>query len=147
MNFRPVQVSINDTLSKLTGTPQNVDLGLYDTTITSQTDPRGIQPVAYGVGNLELDVEQNIGFEFGYNGQITNRFFVTVDVYYNRMKNFISGFLPGVNANYSTWSSSKELPDDLKQYTGLVDSMVYGALSPQDRARFTTYEDEAAFLV
>ncbi|MBP7094320.1 MAG: TonB-dependent receptor [Candidatus Kapabacteria bacterium] len=147
VNFRPVQVSINDTLSKLTGTPQNVDLGLFDTTITSPTDPRGIQPVAYGVGNLELDVEQNIGFEFGYNGQITNRFFVTVDVYYNRMKNFISGFLPGVNANYSTWSSSKDLPDDLKQYTGLVDSMVYGALTPQDRARFTTYEDEAAFIV
>ncbi|MBK7184839.1 MAG: TonB-dependent receptor [Ignavibacteria bacterium] len=81
------------------------------------------------------------------NGQITNRFFVTVDVYYNRMKNFISGCLPGVNANYSTWSSSKDLPDDLKQYTGLVDSMVYGALTPQDRARFTTYEDEAAFIV
>ncbi len=147
VNFRPVQASVNDTLSKLTGTSQNVDLGLYDTTVTSPTNPQAIQPIALGVGNPDLTVEENIGYEFGYKGVIGTKLFVTVDAYYNRMRNFISGFLPGVNANYTTWNSSSRLPDNLKQYQGLVDSMVYKALQEQDRARFTTYNNNAAFIV
>jgi uncharacterized peroxidase-related enzyme len=147
VNFRPIQALINDTLSKLTGSAQQVFMDLFDTTITSQMDPRGIQPAAYGVGNRSLNVEENIGFELGYNGQITKELFVSVDVYYNRLRNFISGFLPGVNSNFSVWSSSGSLPTELQQYSALIDSIVYGALSPQDRARFTTYEGNPAFIV
>lgn len=147
VNFRPIQAAINDTLSDLTGTAQNVFMDLFDTTVTNQMDPRGIQPAAYGVGNQSLNVEENIGFEFGYNGQLTKQLSVSVDVYYNRLKNFISGFLPGVNSSYRTWSSASQLPTELQQYAGLIDSMVYAALSPQDRARFTTYEGSPAFIV
>ncbi|MBC8125308.1 MAG: TonB-dependent receptor [Candidatus Kapabacteria bacterium] len=147
VNFRPVQAGINDTLSKLTGNAQNIDLRLFNPNITSQTDPRGIQPVAYGVGNLDLDVEENIGYEIGYNGNVSKRLTITVDAYYNRLTNFISGFLPGVNSNYATWSSASSLPDSLKQYSALVDSLVYQALTPQDRARFTTFGADPAFIV
>lgn len=147
VNFRPVQASVNDTLSKLTGQQQNVDLGLYDPTVTSPTNILGIQPIALGVGNTSLTVEENIGYEFGYKGVIGTKLFLTVDVYYNRLRNFISGFLPGVNANYTTWTSNSRLPDNLKQYQGLVDSMVYKALQETDRARFTTYNNDAAFIV
>jgi len=147
VNFRPIQGQINGVLSTLTGAPQNVFLGLYDTTVTSQTNPMGIQPGAYGVGNENLNVEQNIGFEFGYNGKIGSRLYVTADIYYNRLTDFISGFLPGVNENYKTWSSASTLPANLQQYAGLVDSIVYAQMSPQDKARFTTYEGRPAFIV
>ncbi len=147
VNFRPVQSNINDTLSALTGVSQDVWLGLYDSTVTSPTNILGIQPVAWGVGNQSLNVEQNIGFEFGYNGKVLPNLFVTVDAYYNRLTNFISGFLPGVNENYKVWSSASLLPAELRQYAGLIDTMVYSALTPQDRARFTTYEGGAAFIV
>lgn len=147
VNFRPVQGQVNGVLSTLTGAPQNVFLGLYDTTVTSPTNPMGIQPAAWGVGNEDLNVEQSIGFEFGYNGKIGNKLYVTADVYYNRLTNFISGFLPGVNENYKTWSSTSILPANLQQYAGLVDSIVYAQMSPQDKARFTTYEGKPAFIV
>lgn len=147
VNFRPVQAQINDVLSTLTGQQQRVFLGLYDTTVTSPTNPMGIQPGAWGVGNRDLNVEQNIGYEFGYSGKIGSRLFVTVDAYYNRLTNFISGFLPGVNPNFASWSSASALPTELRQYAKLVDSIVYSNLSPQDRARFTTYQGDPAFIV
>lgn len=147
VNFRPVNTRINDTLSSLTGSQQNVDLGLFSTSITSPTDPRGIQPMALGVGNRDLNVEENVGYEFGYTASLTPRLRVGVDVYYNRLRNFISGFLPGVNENYAMWTSATVLPENLRQYSSLVDSIVYAALSPQDRPRFTTEGGTAAFVV
>lgn len=147
VNFRPIQGRIDSALSALTGAQQRTFLNLFDTTVTSQMDPRGIQPVAWGVGNQDLDVEQNIGFEIGYSGKIGSKLFVTVDAYYNRLTNFISGFLPGVNPNFASWSSAGSLPADLQQYASVVDSIVYSQISPQDRARFTTYENKPAFIV
>jgi iron complex outermembrane receptor protein len=147
VNFRPVQATVNDTLSALVGAPVSVDLGLYDPTITNPMDPRAIQPGSIGVGNEDLKVEENIGLEFGYRGRLAKRFTFTIDLYYNRMTNFISGFLPGVNENYESWTSGTVLPDSLKAYQGLVDSLVYGALQEPDRARFTTYSGDAQFVV
>lgn len=147
VNFRAVQQRINDTLSALTGQPQNVDLSLFDPTITAPGDIRAIQPIAVGIGNPDLRVEENYGLDLGYKGVIGDRLFVTVDVYYNRLQNFISGFLPGVNPNYRTWSSASVLPGDVSQYSGLVDSIVYNALHPMDRARFTTLDGRPAFVV
>lgn len=149
VNFRPVAQRVNDTLTALAGSPQAVNLGLFlnDTTL-SKTDPRGIQPAAYIVGNSALDVESNVGLEFGYKGVINKECFVTVDVYYNEMENFISGFLQGVNPAYPLWSSKDNLPENLKQYSGLVDSMVLNTLpNPLDRARLTTYNGKPSFLV
>jgi len=146
VNFRPVVAGINDTLSKLTGAAQNVDLGLFSNT-APQGDLKGIQPAAYGLGNSSLDVESNIGYEFGYKGVINKSCFVTVDAYYNVLTNFISGFLPGVNPNYPSWTSKAALPANLQQYAGLVDSMVYNQLSTTDKARLTTYNGAPTFLV
>ncbi|MFN8358895.1 MAG: TonB-dependent receptor [Candidatus Kapaibacterium sp.] len=146
INFRPIAAGINDTLSKLTGAAQNVDLGLFSTT-APQGDLRGIQPAAYGLGNSSLDVESNVGYEFGYKGVINKSCFVTVDAYYNVLTNFISGFLPGVNPNYPSWTSKAVLPSNLQQYAGLVDSMVYNQLSTTDKARLTTYNGAPTFLV
>lgn len=146
VNFRSVVGAINDTLTKLSGAAQNVDLGLYSNT-APQGDLKGIQPAAYGLGNSSLNVESNVGYEFGYKGVINKDCFVTVDVYYNELKNFISGFLPGVNPNYKSWTSKDALPANLQQYSGLVDSIVYSQLSQTDKARLTTYNGLPTFLV
>jgi iron complex outermembrane receptor protein len=146
INFRPIVAGINDTLSALTGSTQAVDLALFSNT-APQGDLKGIQPAAYGIGNSKLDVESNISYEFGYKGVINKDCFVTVDLYYSELKNFISGFLPGVNRNYPSWTSKNALPDNLKQYAGLVDSMVYNQLSQSDKARLTTYNGAPTFLV
>ncbi len=147
VNFRPVQGRVDSALSALTGTQQRVFMGLYDTTVTNPRDPRGIQPAAWGVGNRDLNVEQNIGIELGYNAKIGSKLYVTADLYYNRLTNFISGFLPGVNPNFASWSSKSQLPADLQQYASVIDSIIYSQISPQDRARFTTYQGGPSFIV
>jgi len=146
INFRPIVAGINDTLSKLSGAAQTVDLGLFSNT-APQGDLKGIQPAAYGLGNSSLDVESNIGYEFGYKGVVNKDCFVTLDAYYNVLTNFISGFLPGVNPNYPSWTSKAALPENLQQYSGLVDSLVYSQLSTTDKARLTTYNGAPTFLV
>lgn len=145
INFRPVAQAVNDTLKALTGNAQSVDLGLYNPNDTLTL--AGRQPAAYGIGNPTLNVESNVSYEFGYKGVINKDCFVTVDVYYSELKDFISGFLPGVNPNYPAWSSKAALPDSLKQYSALIDTMVNAQLSTSDRARLTTYNGKPTFLV
>ncbi len=147
VNFRPIAMSIIDTLTALTGSAQSVDLGLFDPTVTSKSDPRGIQPAALGLGNEHLKVESNVGLELGYKGVIASKLFVTVDVYYNKLTDFISGFLPGVNPNFAAWSSKSTLSPNLQQYSGLVDSIVYAQLSPDDQHRLTTLDGRPTFVV
>ncbi|MBI3233902.1 MAG: TonB-dependent receptor [Bacteroidetes bacterium] len=145
IDFRPVSLAVNDTLRALTGNAQSVDLGLFNP--NDSVTLGGRQPAAYGIGNPTLNVESNISYEFGYKGVINKDCFVTVDVYYSELKDFISGFLPGVNPNYPAWSSKGVLPDSLKQYSALVDTLVNAQLSSSDRARLTTYNGKPAFLV
>ncbi len=145
VNFRPVAQAVNDTLRALTGNAQSVDLGLFNPNDTVTLGGR--QPAAYGIGNSTLNVESNVSYEFGYKGVINKDCFVTVDVYYSELKDFISGFLPGVNPNYPAWSSKAALPDSLKQYSALIDTMVNAQLSTSDRARLTTYNGKPTFLV
>jgi iron complex outermembrane receptor protein len=50
-------------------------------------------------GNPELKVEKIEGYEVGYNGVIDGSLFLTVDVYYNNLKDFISDLGAGFNPN------------------------------------------------
>lgn len=145
-NFRPVAKLINDTLTALSGSTQTVDLQLFDPT-AAQGNILGIQPQALGLGNSALKVESNMGIELGYKGVIDSKLFVTVDLYYNKLTDFISGFLPGVNPNFAAWTSKSTLSADLQQYSGLVDSIVYAAMAANDRPRFTTLDGRPTFLV
>src|SRR5579862_1215050 len=52
------------------------------------------------IGNPSLDVEKITGYEIGYQGVYANSVFLTLDGYYNTLKNFISDLDPGVNPRY-----------------------------------------------
>jgi outer membrane receptor protein involved in Fe transport len=56
-------------------------------------------------GNADLNVEELTGYEVGYKGTLAGgRVFATVDVYFNKIDDFVTDLLPGVN------------PDDFAPY-------------------------------
>lgn len=132
VNFANVQKAINDSLTALTGTTQNVNLGLA-----------GLK--AYSLGNEDLKVESIIGYEFGYKGIITDDLYVTCDLYYNRINDFITNFLPAVNTKYQAWSPS--LTGDLAQYNDLVKQMVTSNLKERDQHRLSYYNGKPALVI
>ncbi|MER3523485.1 MAG: hypothetical protein C4326_05300 [Ignavibacteria bacterium] len=70
---------------------------------TLYTDPRNPgQPVPIlARGNDKLTVEKIEGYEVGYKGIFFDKkLFVTVDGYFNRVKNFVTDLLQGVNPQY-----------------------------------------------
>ncbi|MBM4186013.1 MAG: TonB-dependent receptor [Gemmatimonadetes bacterium] len=56
-------------------------------------------------GNGSLQVETNQGFEVGYRGDLTNRFYFSADVYLNSLSNFVTDLLPGVNPSFGQWTA------------------------------------------
>ena len=147
INFRPVQAAINQYLTDQTGTQQNLDLQLFSNT-APQGSPLGIQPQSLGLGNTNLTVESNNSFEIGYKGVITNSLSVNVEAYYARLQNFISGFLPGANDQYKSWSSASVLSPELVQYSSAIDSIVYSALPTAfDKSRLSTIDGKPAFVI
>jgi outer membrane receptor protein involved in Fe transport len=62
-------------------------------------------------GNNKLDVETTLGFEVGYRGDVSSSVYVTLDAYYNRIKNFVTDLLPGVNpAQFPYWTAPNQVP-------------------------------------
>ncbi len=59
------------------------------------------QPLA--LGNAKLDVEKVTGWEVGYKGSLTNRLYMSLDLYRNRVTNFVTDLLPGVNPAYPVY--------------------------------------------
>ncbi len=55
------------------------------------------------LGNDSLKVEQVTGWEVGYKGNFSNKGYVTIDGYINRLKNFVTDLLPGVNPAYPSF--------------------------------------------
>lgn len=58
-----------------------------------------IRNLAY-LGNDRLKVERITGYEAGYKGIIENTVFLTVDAYYNQLRDFITDLAPSVNPQY-----------------------------------------------
>lgn len=51
-------------------------------------------------GNDNLVVEKITGYEVGYKGISSDRLYVTLDAYYNELKDFITDLAPSVNPKY-----------------------------------------------
>jgi outer membrane receptor for ferrienterochelin and colicins len=100
---------------------------------------------AFAIGNDNLKVEKNIGLELGYNGNLKEKLFFTIDTYYNILNDFITNFLPAVNPNFKPWEAN--LPDSLAIWNNLATSIVYSQLSPRDKARLSYYNGLPTFIV
>ncbi len=72
------------------------------------------QTQALALGNANLDVETVTGWEVGYKGSVGN-FYFTADGYINRLRNFVTDLLPGVNPAYPSYGLTDQvnLPDEL----------------------------------
>jgi outer membrane receptor protein involved in Fe transport len=84
----------------LAGTPQGTLFG-----------PNSSQVPVKALGNRDLVPEETLGWEVGYKGNITNRFYVSVDLYTAQLKNFVTDLLPGVNPNYGPWQAPETVPE------------------------------------
>lgn len=84
--------------------------------------PLGFDAVPVRVaGNRGLDVEQVKAVEAGYSGVVGRHLLVGADYYYNRMRDFISGFLPGVNPAFPAYRAPAGVP---AQVAAIIESTV-----------------------
>jgi iron complex outermembrane receptor protein len=64
------------------------------------SNPTGETPIL-ARGNAANTVETIVGYELGYKGiYLNDRFFFSLDAYYNRAENFVTDLLQGVNPAY-----------------------------------------------
>ena len=102
-------------------------------------DPGATSSVRY-IGNPNLTPEEITGYEVGYKGIYNNQMFVTLDLYYNKLKNFITDLGPtGTNyydtkdkITYAYWSYDNagkvnEYGFDLGTNFYLTDSWIFNA--------------------
>jgi outer membrane receptor protein involved in Fe transport len=61
------------------------------------------QTPVLALGNSNLDVEKVLGWELGYKGSVSNTLYFTADFYINKLENFVTDLLPGVNPAYPTF--------------------------------------------
>jgi len=59
---------------------------------------------ALALGNADLKVEKVTGWEVGYKGSPSTKVYFSVDLYANKLKDFVTDLLPGVNGSYPTFS-------------------------------------------
>jgi outer membrane receptor protein involved in Fe transport len=64
----------------------------------------------YARGNAKLDVEKNTGYEAGWRGDLSRKVFASVDAYYNKLSNFVTDLLPGVNSAFAFWTAPTSVP-------------------------------------
>jgi outer membrane receptor for ferrienterochelin and colicins len=57
------------------------------------------------LGNESLAPTRVRSFEAGYKGRFNRRIFVTLDGYYNVLRDFVTSVLPGVNPSYGPWTA------------------------------------------
>ena len=77
------------------------------------------------LGNPDLGVEKITGGEFGYKGVFENKMFLTIDLYYNQLTDFVTALLPGVNPAYQPWTVPQAVP---AQYRATLESTVRSQL-------------------
>jgi outer membrane receptor protein involved in Fe transport len=77
------------------------------------------------LGNPNLGVETINGGEFGYKGVLENKVFLTIDLYYNQLTDFVTALLPGVNPAYQPWTAPQAVP---AQYRAALESTVRAQL-------------------
>jgi outer membrane receptor protein involved in Fe transport len=89
---------------------------------------------ALALGNAALDVEKVTGWEVGYKGTLGDKVYVTADAYINRLTDFVTDLLPGVNPAYPSFALSDgvDLPSELNALDQRIQQLQQGGfLTPQ----------------
>ncbi len=82
------------------------------------------------LGNANLEVEKVTGWEVGYKGALVENAYVSVDLYLNRLSNFVTDLLPGVNqAQYPTYLLT-DGGTDVAGNLATIDAVLAGAGLP-----------------
>jgi outer membrane receptor for ferrienterochelin and colicins len=76
----------------------------------SQLFTRSNSVPVLAMGNKNLDVEHVTSFELGYKGQLSSRIYVTIDGYYNKLTDFVTDLLPGINPDFGAWEAPPQVP-------------------------------------
>jgi outer membrane receptor protein involved in Fe transport len=87
------------------------------------------QTRALAVGNPTLDVEKVTGWELGYKGSLSNMFYFTADAYINKLTDFVTDLLPGVNPLYPTFQLTDggiNVPADLEAMNQRINQLEAG---------------------
>jgi iron complex outermembrane receptor protein len=96
------------------------------------------QTQVLALGNDSLDVEKVLGWELGYKGSLTNGLYFTADFYINRLENFVTDLLPGVNPAYPTFQLTDDgidIPGDLTALgQRITDLETAGQITPAQAA-------------
>ncbi len=93
---------------------------------------------ALALGNADLDVEKVTGWEIGYKGNLGDRVYITADAYINKLRNFVTDLLPGVNPSYPTFSLSDgvNVPAELTALDQRIQQLRLGGfITPQQEAQ------------
>src|SRR6185437_11482439 len=89
------------------------------------------------LGNANLDVETVLGWELGYKGSVSNTLYFTADFYINKLTNFVTDLLPGVNPDFPTFqlTDGVNVPADLAALDQLIQQLeAGGAITPAQAA-------------
>jgi outer membrane receptor protein involved in Fe transport len=92
---------------------------------------------ALALGNANLDVEKVTGWEVGYKGTLGEKVYVTADAYINKLTNFVTDLLPGVNPAYPSFelTDGVDLPAELTALDARIQQLQQGGLiTPQQAA-------------
>lgn len=104
--------SFRATFNKAFQSPNLSELFLF--VLRTATNPRtGLRSFFAYHGNDQLKVEKITGYEIGYKGVFGNALFVTLDGYFNILKDFITDLTPGTHPLYPQPSV---LPEDSLGY-------------------------------
>ncbi|HLB00959.1 MAG TPA: TonB-dependent receptor, partial [Bacteroidota bacterium] len=91
--------SFRATFNQAFQSPNHSELFLHvPRTVTNPNT--GIKSYSLYMGNQYLRVEKITGFELGYKGILWSDLFVTVDGYYNILRDFITDLAPNVHPDY-----------------------------------------------
>jgi iron complex outermembrane recepter protein len=87
------------------------------------------QTQALALGNPNLDVEKVTGWELGYKGSISNTLYFTADAYINKLTDFVTDLLPGVNPAFPTFQltdGGTNVPGDLAALNTRINQLEAG---------------------
>lgn len=98
-------------------------------------------------GNAKLDVEKTTGYELGYRGDVSETVWITIDGFYNRLSNFVTDLLPGVNDAFPYWTPPAAVPAQF--HAALVGAVKanLAPISPLAAAGLTRTEDGRTGIV